>query len=120
MLALFHERDELSVVTDQIGSPSYARDLADALLVVGRSGLNGTCHFCNAGSCSWYEFAVEIARQTDTHVQLLPITTAQLNRPAARPAYSVLSTEAFTRHTGMVPRPWQQALAQCLEELGQL
>ena len=120
MLAFFEDRDELSVVTDQIGCPTYTRDLVDALLAIGQSDFEGTCHFCNACSCSWHELAVEIARQTGAHVRVLPTHTAQLNRPATRPAYSVLSTESFTKHTGIAPRPWPEALALCLEELGQL
>jgi len=120
MLALFQERDELSVVTDQVGCPTYARDLALALLAVGQSDFVGTCQFCNAGACSWHEFAVEIARQAGVRVKVLPITSEQLNRPAKRPAYSVLSTKSFTKHTGMTPRPWQEALAQCLQELGSI
>jgi len=112
--------DQVLVVTDQVGCPTYAGDLAEALVVLGRSNRRGTYHFCNAGSCSWNEFAAEIVRQAGVGIRVLPTTTAELNRPAVRPAYSILGTEGFVRHTGIVPRPWPEALARCLEELGQV
>jgi len=118
MLSLFHQREEVSVVTDQVGCPTYAGDLAEALFAIAASDFEGTCHFCNAGHCSWYDYAVEIARQVRSHVRVLPITSTQLNRSAIRPAYSVLSTKTFTQLTGIIPRPWQNALAECLEERG--
>ena len=115
---LAFERSELRVVTDQVGRPTAAADLAEALLAVARCGLRGTCHFANAGQCSWFEFASEIVRQSAAPCRIEPQTSAELNRPAPRPAYSVLSTESFTAATGIVPRPWQQALAECLATLG--
>lgn len=108
------ERPELRVVTDQVGCPTSARDLAAALCLLGLSPVSGTHHFCNAGACSWHGFASEIVRLTGSHCRILPQTTAELNRPAPRPAYSVLSTESFTQATGAQPRPWQAALAECV------
>lgn len=117
IMRLAAERPELRVVTDQVGCPTCARDLAAALLVVGLSGVTGTHHFCNAGSCSWNEFAAEIVRLSGSACRVLPQTTAELNRPAHRPAYSVMSTESLTRATGLAPRPWTAALAECHAEL---
>lgn len=117
ILRLSRERDELRVVNDQVGRPTFARDLAEALLRLGRSRRTGTYHFCNAGACSWQEFAAEIVRQSGSRVPVRPMTTAELNRPAPRPAYSVLSTDSFTADTGLSPRPWPEALAECLAQL---
>ncbi|HOA75810.1 MAG TPA: dTDP-4-dehydrorhamnose reductase [Phycisphaerae bacterium] len=114
---LASERSELRVVTDQVGCPTNARDLAAALIVLGLGGTTGTHHFCNAGVCSWNEFATEIVRRSGANCRVLPQTTAELNRPAARPAYSALSTASLTAETGIVPRHWTDALADCLTEL---
>lgn len=117
ILKLAAERPELQVVTDQVGRPTYAADLAAALLVAGLTGATGTHHFCNAGMCSWHQFAVEIAKQSGLTCRVLSQTTAELNRSAQRPAYSPLNTESFTLTTGVVPRLWQEALAECLVQL---
>lgn len=111
---LASQRDELRVVTDQVGCPTYARDLAAALLIAGRAGTTGTHHFCNAGACSWNDFAAAIVRLAGADCRVLPTTAAELNRPAPRPAYSVLSTADFTRETGVQPRDWRTALASCI------
>lgn len=118
MLKLGNERSELRVVSDQIGCPTYARDLAGALLRLGAGPWRGTYHFCNAGACSWHEFASEILRLAACRTPVLPMSTRELNRPAPRPAYSVLCTDELTDQTGLRPRPWREALAACLEEMG--
>jgi dTDP-4-dehydrorhamnose reductase len=125
MLRLAGERDELSVVNDQHGSPTYARDLAEALWRLHAAGANGYVHFSNRGACTWYEFAV--ATIEDAHAQGLldparqprvkPVTTAEFPRPAPRPAYSVMSTEKYTRLTGATPRPWRESLHNFIAEL---
>lgn len=120
MLRLAGERSELRVVNDQIGCPTYARDLAGALLLLGLGTWRGTFHFCNAGACSWHEFASEILRLAGSEVPVLPMTTGELNRPAPRPAYSVLGTDRFAEHTGVRPRAWRDALVECLREMGRL
>lgn len=117
ILKLSAEQAELRVVTDQVGCPTYAPDLAAALLVAGLGGVSGTHHFCNAGACSWNELATEIVRLSGAACCVFPQSTLELNRPAPRPAYSVLSTKAFSKATGVVPRPWPEALAECLAAL---
>lgn len=117
ILRLAEEREELQVVDDQIGCPTYAPDLAEALLELGSKTLSGTYHFCNAGSCSWHEFANEILRCAGKVTPVKPISTNQLKRPAVRPAYSVLDTASFEMATGITPRPWQEALRECLVAL---
>ena len=117
ILKLAAERPALRVVTDQVGCPTYAADLAAALLVAGLAGVCGTHHFCNAGVCSWNQFAAEIVRLSSAACRILPQTTVELNRPAPRPAYSALSIGSFIKATGIVPRPWPEALAECLTAL---
>ncbi len=111
------QRDELRVVTDQVGRPTYAPDLAAVLLALAQSDLAGTYHFANAGECSWHAFATEVLRQAGWLKPVRPISAAELGRPAPRPAYSVLDTRRLTDDTGIVPRPWQAALADCLAGL---
>lgn len=120
MLRLAGEKPELRVVNDQFGFPTFARDLASVLLTVGRASVTGTYHFCNAGMCSWHEFASEILRMAGSRVPVKTMSSSELNRPAPRPAYSVMSTESLTAATGLRPRPWRTALAECLSELGSL
>lgn len=117
ILRLAREREELKIVDDQVGSPTYARDLAAILLALGGTSLNGTYHYCNADRCSWYAFAGEIVRQAGLSTRILPQSTAELNRPAPRPAFSVLDSQDLVRELGIEIRPWQQALADCLREL---
>lgn len=120
MLKLAGEREELRVVADQVGRPTYAADLAVALMALAQSDLVGTYHFANAGECTWHAFATEIVRQAGRVCPVRPIRTADLDRVAPRPAYSVLDTGKLTDHTGIVPRPWQEALAECLAGLRQV
>jgi dTDP-4-dehydrorhamnose reductase len=118
ILAKANAGEPLRVVDDQVGSPTYARDLAAAIAVLLGRGLTGTYHVTNAGACSWYEFAAEILRQSGVAAPLRPITTPELRRPAARPAYSVLAHQAWER-AGLPPlRPWQEALADMLAACG--
>jgi len=104
----------LRVVNDQIGSPTYAPDLARALCELVRSDAGGTFHITNAGQCNWYEFAVEILRQAGIDAAIEPVTTDAFPRPARRPAYSVLDNQSFIETTGYVPRDWQATLADYL------
>lgn len=124
MLRLASERDELRVVDDQIGRPTSAADLADALLVVAgafqeKRDVSGTYHFANSGETSWFGFAEEIfeaARQLGESLtpRIVPIPTSEFPAPALRPAYSVLDTTGFTERFGVVPRHWREALRDTL------
>lgn len=120
ILRLCAEREELRVVDDQLGSPTYARDLAGALVALAGSDLTGTHHYCNAGTCSWHAFASAIAEMSGATVRVIPIRSAELSRPARRPAYSVLDCESSSKELGARPRAWQDALADCLAVLGAL
>jgi dTDP-4-dehydrorhamnose reductase len=106
----------LRVVDDQVGSPTYARDLAEAIAQIVSRGLTGTYHLTNAGSCSWYAFTRAILQQAGlAHVVVTPMTTTELGRPAPRPPFSVLANHTWAS-TGLAPlRPWREALAAMLE-----
>ncbi|HEX7290436.1 MAG TPA: dTDP-4-dehydrorhamnose reductase [Conexibacter sp.] len=114
MLALAAERDEVTVVDDQIGCPTATAHLAPALLQLARTpDAHGVFHVAGAGRCSWRDFAVEIFRQADTGTRALPCTTAEMPRPAPRPAFSALISE---RPQAPVLPPWQEGLATYLLE----
>jgi len=126
MLRLGAEREEIRVVADQIGSPTWTGDIANAivgLLPQLTPQVAGTYHYTNSGVASWYDFAVAIfeeAQQLGFPLKLqrvTPITTADYPTPAQRPAYSVLSCEKISKALG-TPRPhWRLALRQMLAEL---
>jgi dTDP-4-dehydrorhamnose reductase len=102
----------LSVVTDQIGCPTLASDLADAVLRLLDAGASGTVHFCNAEPCAWHEFAVRILAEAGYDLPVARTTSDALNRPARRPAYSVLDTASYTEATGQLPTAWRDALTR--------
>ena len=110
-------RPELAVVADQVGSPTFTRDLARMIRDLVRMDARGTLHVTNEGSCSWFEFAREILRQASRNsIQIKPITTAEAGRPANRPAYSVLSP-ASLHARGLRMPDWRDALGAYLKEL---
>jgi dTDP-4-dehydrorhamnose reductase len=111
IVRLAAERDELTVVDDQVGCPTFTGHLANALLelIDAQSPPLGIVHLAAAGSCSWYEFAREVLASSGSRCELLPGDTADLGRPAPRPAYSVLDTELGA----IVPRlpDWREGVA---------
>jgi dTDP-4-dehydrorhamnose reductase len=114
MLRLGAERDEVTVVTDQRGGPTWTGHLAAALVELAeREGDVGLFHASGSGACSWYEFAVEIFDRARLRCRVVPTTSERFARPARRPAYSVLGTE---REPGIVLPPWQDGLAAYLAE----
>ena len=109
-------RPELSVVSDQVGSPTYTRDLAVAIHGLVHADARGFVNVTNSGTCSWFEFAQEILRLAGKNNPVKPIDTVQAARAAKRPAYSVLSPAAL--HTfGITVRHWREALPPYLAEL---
>ncbi len=112
MLRLAAERGELSVVDDQRGSPTFTPDLAQALLAVASQQLLGVVHVAGGGECSWFEFAREIVSAAGLRATVTPCTTAELPRPAPRPAYSVLRSG---RSEAPVLRDWREGLREYLE-----
>lgn len=110
--------DKLEVVDDQIGSPTYTRDLAVAVDLLLERNIKGIFHITNRGNCSWFQFACKILQAGGiTGVQVLPIKTDQLMRPARRPCYSVLSMQKFIAATGKTMQPWQLALQDYLHDV---
>jgi dTDP-4-dehydrorhamnose reductase len=110
MLRLAGERDELSVVDDQVGCPTFAPDLAQAIRQLVATERWGTYHVTNEGSCTWFEFAREIFAVAGAGVVVRPIDTASYGAPAPRPAFSVLDGGAIAR-AGVTALPsWQQSL----------
>jgi dTDP-4-dehydrorhamnose reductase len=136
ILGLAAEREELRVVADQVGCPTYTGDLAEAIYRLldvvleaessGRPGLYGIYHFSNDGQCSWYDFAataVDLARQCGQSLKvkkLLPIATSEYPLPAPRPAYSVFSKGRFQAVTGRKVPAWQDGLRRYLAESSQI
>jgi dTDP-4-dehydrorhamnose reductase len=111
ILALAEERDTIEVVHDQLGSPTYTADLSRAIAALVSKDLRGTFHVSNQGSCSWYDFALEIVRLSNaSEVEIEPISTAALNRPANRPLYSIFNCQRLEQTAGFEMRTWQQAL----------
>lgn len=120
MLRLGAERPEVGVVCDQVGSPTYARDLAEAILsILPRIGeRHGEIyHFTNDGVCSWAEFAATIMREAGLPCQIKPITTAEYPTPAVRPAHSTMSKAKIVRAFGIRLKPWEESLKDCLKRL---
>jgi dTDP-4-dehydrorhamnose reductase len=113
MVRLERERDTVDVVTDQIGSPTWVRDLAAAVVELGEAGLpGGVLHYANTGQASWFELARETFRLAGADPnRVRPTTSAAFVRRAPRPAWSVLSTGSWTAAGLRAPRSWQDALA---------
>ncbi|HUT63927.1 MAG TPA: dTDP-4-dehydrorhamnose reductase [Anaerolineae bacterium] len=129
ILKLAHEREELRVVDDQTGCPTWTGDLADALVKIvlttqttNLSEIWGTYHFCGAGQTSWYGFAKAIIEEARTYEMLTvrkvtPITTKEYSTPAHRPAWSVLDSKKITEVFGITPMPWRGSLNKMINEL---
>ena len=123
MLRLASERDRLSVVADQIGTPTNAVDLAEVLIVIIVSSFKfqvssfGIYNFSNEGQCSWYDFANEIFRQKGVSIDLKPIPTSAYPTPAKRPAYSVLDKTKIRSTFDIKINDWQTSLSACLKQL---
>ena len=123
MLGLGKERKTISVVYDQIGSPTWAKDIADAILLLLKTDNIGTYHFTNSGLASWFDFAVAIFEEARsmgfslTVEEVLPIPTAAYPTPAQRPAYSVLANQKITDLLGQVCPYWRNSLREMLQQL---
>jgi dTDP-4-dehydrorhamnose reductase len=112
MRRLAAERDEVTVVDDQVGCPTYTGHLAEALLEIAARGLTGTFHVAGGGRCSWYDLAAATFEATGAEVTLHRGSSDQLDRPAPRPAFSVLDTER--EDTPRLP-DWREGLAAHLQ-----
>ena len=133
MLRLGKERDNLNVIYDQIGSPTYATDLASAILLILKSpsplmgegwgeGEKQTLqiyHYSNEGVCSWYDFAKAIFEISNINCQVNPIETKDYPTPAKRPFYSVMNKNKIKQQPGLLIPHWRDSLKQCLTQLEQ-
>jgi len=111
------EVSRIEVVSDQVGSPTYARDLCRPLWEIARSKYFGTYHVTNSGQSSWFDLAVETVKLTGAKCEVAPIDTAAAARRAPRPAYSVLENRNFRRKFGKELRPWQEALRSYIADI---
>lgn len=116
MLDLGADRDEVTVVDDQIGCPTATAHLAPALIALAREpDAEGIFHVAGGGRCSWHELAVETFRQAGIACRVLPCTTAEMPRPAPRPPFSALVSE---RDDAPLLPPWQEGLTMYLAQRG--
>ena len=124
MLRLMRQKDEVGIVCDQHGSPTWTADLARAIVAMLKAPrpVFGVYHFTGLGETNWYEFALEIYRSgrekgiLDRDCRLRSITTAEYPTAARRPAYSVLSLAKIAKDYGIVSRPWKDSLADFLDD----
>ena len=117
ILKLAASRPTLDVVNDQRGCPTYAVDLAKAIVQLCRQGARGIVHATNRGDCTWFGFAREIVRSAGLATEVRPVSSLQMARPAPRPAYSVLSSASLAGLQIQMPS-WQDALQRYLRERG--
>lgn len=128
MLRLASENRDVNVVNDQLGSPTYAHDLAEGIFAVIRKYLNndmnkssvsGIYHFANQGITSWYEFALKIFELSNTECKIYPVPTSERPTPAKRPKYSVLNTEKYQKAFDCEIPDWEDGLRRCLRNMQQ-
>lgn len=124
MVRLFNERDEINVVADQYGCPTYAADLANVIMgfidkMKGGSDLSGIVNYCNEGITTWYEFAEEIKKISNSSCKINPIPTSGYKTPATRPMYSVLDTSKVTEMLDLKVPFWKDSLKRCMTLLVQ-
>lgn len=111
ILTLAKNREQLGVVHDQVGCPTYTMDLAKySLALAEANGAHGLFHVVNSGESSWCELAAEAVNLAGLRCTVTAISTGEYPAKAVRPQYSVMSTDKFTHWTGITPRPWAQAL----------
>jgi dTDP-4-dehydrorhamnose reductase len=125
MLRLGKERDLLKVVFDQIGTPTYASDLAKVIMaIISRFELDnqyfvpGVYHFSNEGVASWYDFAKAIFEISDIECKVIPVRSSEFPTPAKRPGYSVLDKSKIKNTYGITIPYWKDSLKNCIEKLG--
>jgi dTDP-4-dehydrorhamnose reductase len=121
ILRLCKEKPELKIIYDQIGTPTYARDLAKAILeIMQHPNLEqhyGVYNYSNEGVASWYDFAIAIRDIAGLSTPILPIETAQYPTPAARPKYSVLNKRKIKETFGVSIPYWRDSLQECIKQL---
>lgn len=114
MLKLAAERDQITVVADQVGSPTYTYDLAEFLLELVKTEYYGIYHASNTETCSWFGFAKAIMEGTGNRIEVSPCTTEEFPRPAPRPFYSVMDHTGIRMNGLKQLRPWREGLTHFL------
>jgi dTDP-4-dehydrorhamnose reductase len=121
---LSHQKKSISVVDDQVGSPTYAHDLAHSILTIISSISAGThswqpgiYHCSNEGSCSWFELALEIVKGNRSRCEVVPVKTLEYPLPAPRPAYSTLNKEKIKSQYRIRIPEWQESLSVCMQKI---
>lgn len=114
ILELSMKEDEIRVVSDQFGSPTYAKDLGEPLKLLIEKRKTGIYNVVNSGVCSWYEFAEEIVKLRKINVKIVPFSSSETGRKAKRPQFSALSTEKLKHELGYQMRNWKEALREYL------
>lgn len=119
MIRLSETKDELNIIADQIGTPTYARDLANEIMEVIKSGNTsyGLYHYSNEGVASWYDFTCAIFEYKEIGTTVNPIPTEQYPTPASRPHYSLMDKSKFIETFGIKIPHWRVSLKECLEKL---
>jgi dTDP-4-dehydrorhamnose reductase len=119
MLKLGHDRDELKVIADQVGTPTYAVDLASAIfkIILSEKRNYGVYHYSNEGITSWYDFAKAIFDLSATTVNLYPIKTTEYITKAVRPAFSVMDKSKIKNNFNLTIPYWRDSLARCINIL---
>lgn len=119
MIKLMGERKELNVVYDQVGSPTYAADLAEVLYHIARlpKAPGGIYHYSNGGVISWYEFAQAISHIIGADCIVHPVPSSSYPTPARRPAFSVMNTDRIREVFGVQISPWRKSLEKCIEKI---
>jgi dTDP-4-dehydrorhamnose reductase len=121
MLRLMKERPEINVVNDQIGSPTYAKDLAETTMkIIGAGKADyGIYHFSNEGNISWFDFAMEIKRMSALSCKINPVSSSEFPTPAKRPKFSVLSKHRIISDFGIELKDWKESLEDCIKALNE-
>jgi len=119
ILRAAREKPRLKVVNDQMGSPTYAPDLAEAIVELAGRAATGLVHVTNHETCTWHAFATEIVRLAGLVTPVDPCTTAEFPRPARRPAYSVLDNSRYVSMVGRPLRPWREAIAEFMKMMAE-
>ena len=122
IFSLLQNKDEINVVADQTGSPTYALDLAAAILKALKKNpiFNGVniYHFTNSGHTTWHGLAIAIQNQINTNCKINPVNSVDYPTKASRPKYSVLSCEKIKKEFNLNPQLWESALKDCLKKIG--
>jgi dTDP-4-dehydrorhamnose reductase len=117
IIKLSQEKNELTMVNDQKGSPTYTKDLSQAVSLLIERDLKGIFHITNSGCCTWFEFAQKILDRIGSSMKLIPISSSDCGRAAQRPHNSVLNCEKLKEKTGLIMPHWDDALARCLKTI---